>query len=536
MTTEIIIDKHAKQYALTSLPLKQALKREFTVINDITQVVAAPKEVHIMDLNNSKIEGIKAYFVDDNFSDFFLNTNKSQLQLDSNAIAVSKSFLATVPRLGIDSSLIVNGKTFVIQDIFQFNQHSHIRPDVLLPITVLQEQYKESFQEGWLELLAYTYIKINDPVSVTRIKSKAFSFYDKYLDFSKNTGINVYLRLQPIENILLNEELLGDYDTIVHDKAISQQYIYKTIALSLLFVLTLILLFALGVINITDSIYKFCKNVFKWLIVVIFLIVLNKYALSISMQIVLTSISLLVFAIYLGTTVKSRITKTTFVSSSLFGVLNLFLVLSLGIFLSFIPVKQTTVSYSTTNKTEQLLNSNLPVAVYKTTRNYIKPSLLKAIKIESGTQKIATCKSLPYEKLESRIVKCATLTDTITKIAKINYIDEGYLQLFQFNIKTVQQLDLGAPKIFANQAFLQEISNLQNTEIIIDKKQLHYPIAGIISNYPTPEDEPLVIIVGEEKERNQLLITLTEKSIPIRLQELTHYHGWDLKTILNNQE
>ena len=217
--------------AITQFPLAEALKSEFPeVINSARYYSKNSPQTAIYGNHIFKINNIG--YADRAFLKMFsleLETGNINTALnDINSIILSKEEaskyfgqanplgkMLTIDHFGTPRKFVVTGV------IKESNSRSHLNFDALIPFQIFSSLYEGV--NGW-EYASnyYTYVELNNNISIDNLKNKLRGFLTKYVPQSKDK-----LLLQPVKDIHLTSNIKFDSPTNVDIKYI---YIFALIA------------------------------------------------------------------------------------------------------------------------------------------------------------------------------------------------------------------------------------------------------------------------------------------------------------------
>ncbi len=213
--------------AFTPQSMAPFFKERAPEIKHITRVHSDNALVYDLTKPNSVFEEDAIYYADRDFLDMFsfplVSGNKQEALKPGTAllsVAAAKKYFGDQDPVGKTISVI--GQTdmdYLVAGILEnVPPNSHLRFDVLLPMENLlqNESYSQEPEGGWSWNNFGTYVQLHSNVALAPVEQKLTDvFLSVRGEVFKQQGINSGIKLQPLADIHLNDEVEGPLDEVM---------------------------------------------------------------------------------------------------------------------------------------------------------------------------------------------------------------------------------------------------------------------------------------------------------------------------------
>ncbi len=205
-------DKEGDHYfiALTPPTFAPMLKSEYPEVKESLRMMGMFGDALLSAGDFSSLEANGAY-APENFFDFFSYKLKygdpEQLLIDPMSIVLSsrlaKKYFGDENPIG--KTITYSNSDFQVTGVFEdMPEHSHLQLSFLISANILDQLVRPSRMENWVWQQFYTYIKLEENVSVAKFKSKLTPFAEKYAHaITEESGFKYYPHIQRLDEIYL---------------------------------------------------------------------------------------------------------------------------------------------------------------------------------------------------------------------------------------------------------------------------------------------------------------------------------------------
>lgn len=202
------------RYALSGGGVAPSFKSNFPEVEDATRIIYNPDKVAVKS-GESIFELEKVWRVDPNFLSFFgfkLTTgdDKSLGNAESVVISPKVASLFFGSKSAIGQTLEVGGSKYFVSGVFaKQDGETHLNPDMLLSTRGIPDTLMREYEETWVWLRAYTYVKLGNSNQLPQVKERVKGWTTKVLDpwlkqYQRNTSIEFVFT--PLEKLHLTTD------------------------------------------------------------------------------------------------------------------------------------------------------------------------------------------------------------------------------------------------------------------------------------------------------------------------------------------
>jgi len=205
-------DKEGDHYfiALTPPTFAPTLKSEYPEVKESLRIMGMFRHALLSVGDFSSLESNGAY-VPENFFDFFSYRiafgDPVNLLKQPNSIVLSTSLAKKYfgDENPVGKTMEFNSSDFEVTGVYDdMPEHSHLQLSFMISANILNEWIAPSRMDNWVWQQFYTYIKLEENVSVTGFKRKLTPFAEKYAHaITEEHGFKYYPHIQRLDEIYL---------------------------------------------------------------------------------------------------------------------------------------------------------------------------------------------------------------------------------------------------------------------------------------------------------------------------------------------
>lgn len=227
--------------AVTPGALGQSLKAEMPEIEDYTMFEHVSGD-QLFSYGNEKFYENHLIFADPNFLEMFAvrfiygDQRTSLLRPYSIILTrrLSEKIFGNTNPVGQDIKLNNDQVFFVAGVIEDFPRETHLAVNAIASFETRIRENGQRIIEDWGNLMYYTYIKLYEGIRIEAFENKLSEYINERMEEEfAGTNISISPYLQPIEDIHLNSNILGE---LKPNSDISYIYILTAIAIGILFI------------------------------------------------------------------------------------------------------------------------------------------------------------------------------------------------------------------------------------------------------------------------------------------------------------
>lgn len=217
------------RYALSGGGVAPSFKAAFPEVEDATRVIYNPDKVAVKS-GESIFELERVWRVDPNFLSFFgfklaAGSEKSLGAPESVVVSPKVASLFFGSKSAIGQTLEVGGSKYFVAGVFaKQDGETHLNPDILLSTSGIPDSLMREYEETWVWLRAFTYVKLGNSNQLPLVKERVKGWTKEVLNpwlklYQRNTTIEFVFT--PLEKLHLTTDQSFDLS-----EATNPRYLY----------------------------------------------------------------------------------------------------------------------------------------------------------------------------------------------------------------------------------------------------------------------------------------------------------------------